>query len=121
MTDAQPDHRIAVVGLNCRFPGAADHREFWDNLRTGRESIAAVPEADLAAAGVSARLLDDQRYVNRASMVADAAGFDASFFYLSSREAERMDPQVRLFLQSAWSALEHSGHDSERYPGRIGV
>ncbi|MEV4640386.1 beta-ketoacyl synthase N-terminal-like domain-containing protein [Actinoplanes sp. NPDC049548] len=121
MTDAVTDGRIAVIGLHCRFPGADGHEQFWANLRAGVESVAEPGDADLEAAGVPDRLRRDPRYVNRAAVVEDADAFDASFFYLSSREAERMDPQLRLFLQSAWSALEHSGHDSESYPGRIGV
>lgn len=119
--DAALDGRIAVVGLDCRLPGARDHAEFWRNLLAGTEQIADVDEDLLSAAGVAPEAFADPRYVRRASTVADADLFDASFFYLSAREAERMDPQLRMFLQCSWAALEHSGHDSEQYPGRIGV
>src|SRR5690606_28006178 len=37
------------------------------------------------------------------------------------REAELMDPQLRLFLELAWEAVEHAGHDTRRYPGPVGV
>ncbi|MEV7422029.1 SDR family oxidoreductase [Streptomyces sp. NPDC091212] len=119
--DAALDGRIAVVGLDCRLPGARGHAEFWRNLLAGTEHLTDVDEERLRAAGVPSESLANPRYVRRASVVEDADLFDASFFYLSAREAERMDPQLRLFLQSSWSALEHSGHDSEQYPGRIGV
>ncbi|MCX5205879.1 SDR family oxidoreductase [Streptomyces sp. NBC_00237] len=118
---ADPDGRIAVVGLDCRVPGARDHHEFWRNLLAGTDQIRDVDEEQLVAAGVEPRTLADPRYVRRAATVEDTDLFDASFFYLSAREAERMDPQLRLFLQSSWKALEHSGHDSEQYEGRIGV
>jgi len=118
---ADTDGRIAVVGLDCRVPGARDHLEFWQNLLEGVGSIDEIDEERLRSAGVPAGALGDPRYVRRAAVVEDADLFDASFFYLSTREAERMDPQLRLFLQSSWSALERSGHDSEQYPGRIGV
>ena len=36
--------------------------------------------------------------------------FDAAFFGFSPREAEILDPQQRLFLESAWEALENAGH-----------
>ncbi|PRY36797.1 type I polyketide synthase [Umezawaea tangerina] len=119
--DSPPDGRIAVVGLDCRLPGARDHHEFWRNLVAGDSAISEVDDERLRAAGVDEAEAADDRYVRRAAVVEDVDLFDASFFYLSSREAERMDPQLRLFLQSSWSALEHSGHDSERYDGRIGV
>ena len=32
-----------------------------------------------------------------------------------------MDPQQRIFLETAWSALEAAGYDPERYAGLIGV
>ncbi|MFE0803650.1 beta-ketoacyl synthase N-terminal-like domain-containing protein [Streptomyces sp. NPDC058812] len=113
--------RIAVVGLDCRVPGARDHHEFWRNLLAGTDHITALDRERMREAGVPEELLSDPRYVPKAAVVEDADTFDASFFFLSSREAERMDPQLRLFLQSSWAALEHSGHDSEVYPGRVGV
>ncbi|KAA6223513.1 SDR family oxidoreductase [Streptomyces albofaciens JCM 4342] len=118
---ADLDGRIAVVGLDCRLPGAPDHHAYWRNLLAGTDQIRDVDEEELVAAGADDRTLADSRYVRRAATVEDADLFDASFFYLSAREAERMDPQLRLFLQSSWKALEHSGHDSEQYEGRIGV
>ncbi|KPI10575.1 6-deoxyerythronolide-B synthase [Actinobacteria bacterium OK074] len=119
--DSALQGRIAVVGLDCRLPGARNPAEFWHNLLAGTDSISDVAEEQLEAAGVPARQRADARYVRRAAVVEDTDLFDASFFYLSAREAERMDPQLRLFLQSSWTALEHSGHDSEQYAGRIGV
>src|SRR6266849_8989192 len=34
---------IAVVGLSCRFPGAADPESFWRLLRDGVDAIGEVP------------------------------------------------------------------------------
>lgn len=116
-----PEGAVAVVGLDCRVPGARDHHEFWQMLLDAAVGIEDIPPERLREVGVPAELIADERYVRRAAVAADADLFDASFFYLSTRDAERMDPQMRLLLQSCWSALEHSGHDSEQYPGRIGV
>ncbi|MEW2570391.1 type I polyketide synthase [Streptomyces sp. NPDC047070] len=116
-----PAGRIAVVGMDCRLPGARTPQDYWQNLLAGTEHITDLDEQRLTAAGVSGQTLADTRHVRRAAVVEDADRFDASFFFLSSREAERMDPQLRLFLQTAWAAMEHSGHDSEVYPGRVGV
>lgn len=113
--------RIAVVGLDCRFPGARDHTEYWRNLLAATDHILDLDTGQLLASGVPDQMLASPRYVRRAAVIEDVDKFDASFFFLSSREAERMDPQLRIFLECAWAALEHSGHDSEVYQGRIGI
>ncbi len=43
----------------------------------------------------------------------DIDTFDSLFFNISPLEAETMDPQQRLFLQEAWSALENAGYTKE--------
>ena len=47
--------------------------------------------------------------------------FDAQFFGVNPREAEIMDPQLRMLLECAWTALEKAGYDPGRFPGPIGV
>ena len=47
---------VAVTGLACRFPGAADSTAFWELLRDGREGLTRCTEPDLDARGVSPRL-----------------------------------------------------------------
>ena len=44
--------------------------------------------------------------------------FDAAFFEISPREAEVTDPQQRVFLETAWEALERAGYDPETLPRR---
>ena len=47
--------------------------------------------------------------------------FDNVLFGYTPREAELLDPQQRVFLETAWEALEHAGHDPAQYLGSIGV
>ncbi|MFD9470501.1 beta-ketoacyl synthase N-terminal-like domain-containing protein, partial [Streptomyces goshikiensis] len=104
-----------------RFPGAGDLAEFWSNLRDGVESILPLTDEELAAAGVPHEIFEQPNYVKAAPAFAGSDLFDAEFFGYTAREAEVMDPQHRLFLETAWEALEHSGHDAARYDGSIGV
>jgi iturin family lipopeptide synthetase A len=112
---------VAVVGMAGRFPGAADVEELWRNLRAGVHSITFFDADELAAAGVEASLLRDPAYVPARGVLEGADGFDAGFFGFTPREAEVMDPQHRIFLETAWEALENAGYDSRRIGETVGI
>ncbi|MDZ7967880.1 MAG: beta-ketoacyl synthase N-terminal-like domain-containing protein [Nostoc sp. DedSLP03] len=112
---------IAIVGMSGRFPGAKNIDDFWHNLQNGVESISFFSNHDLVDLNLEEEVLNDQNYVKAASILEDIEYFDARFFGCSPREAEFMDPQHRLFMESAWSALENAGYDPETYEGLIGV
>ncbi|MEM7125064.1 MAG: amino acid adenylation domain-containing protein [Chloroflexota bacterium] len=114
-------NEIAIVGMAGRFPGASSIAALWENLRNAVESIEFLSDEALMAAGVSPEQLTDPDYVKAAALLEEIEYFDADFFGFSQREAQLLDPQVRLFLECAWEALEHTGCDPERYPGAIGV
>ncbi|WP_193197111.1 type I polyketide synthase [Nostoc sp. MG11] len=112
---------IAIIGINGRFPGANNVDKFWENLRDGVESISHFTDEELLAAGIEPTLLNDPNYVKAGSIMEGIELFDAAFFGFTPREAEITDPQHRIFLESAWEALESAGYDSESYNGKIGV
>jgi non-ribosomal peptide synthase protein (TIGR01720 family) len=109
---------IAIVGMAGRFPGAANVDAFWANLRDGVESIRPFTDAELRAAGADSA---EPGFVNAGAVMDGIDEFDAPFFGLSRREAELTDPQHRVLLETAWTALEHAGYDAATYDGRIGV
>ena len=115
------DFDIAIIGMAGRFPGAKNIQEFWENLYSGRESVTFFSDEELLKAGIGPDLLEDPNYVKAAPILDDPEFFDASFFGYSPREAKLMDPQHRLFLESAWEALESAGYDPDRYPDPIAV
>ncbi|MEV5108020.1 amino acid adenylation domain-containing protein [Streptomyces massasporeus] len=112
---------VAIVGVALRLPGASDAEEFWANLRGGVESIRRFTDQELLDAGVPRQLLEDPAFVPAKGYVGDADLFDAEFFGYSRAEAENMDPQHRLFLETAWQGLENAGIVPDTHPGRIGV
>ncbi|WP_449417839.1 SDR family NAD(P)-dependent oxidoreductase [Phormidium nigroviride] len=112
---------IAIIGMAGRFPGAKDIDIFWQNLREGIESVEFYSDEELLSSGVDSTSLNNPNYVKANAVLSDVEGFDAEFFGFSPKEAEILDPQHRLFIESAWEALENAGYNSETYQGSIGV
>lgn len=124
MSDAMDNEmtgvEIAIVGMAGHFPDAPDVEAFWRNIRDGVESVTAFSDEMLGARGVPADLLADPSYVKAGVVLEDMDRFDAGFFGYSPRDAERLDPQHRLFLETAWQSLEHAGYAGAA-PGLTGV
>lgn len=112
---------IAVVGMSCRLPGAANLNEFWQNLAQGVESVEELSDEALLASGVEPALLQNPNYVRRAPTLADIDMFDAGFFGFSPGEAKILDPQRRLFLECGWEAFENAGYDPLAIDDPVGV
>ena len=117
---APADDTIAIVGMACRFPGAEDLESFWRLIVEGRCAIADPPRSrsDLATsyASVSADV------PRRGGFLEGIDGFDPAFFKMSPVEAALVDPQHRLFLEVAWTALEALADAPDRWAGRrVGI
>ncbi|MCL6589234.1 MAG: SDR family oxidoreductase [Firmicutes bacterium] len=123
--ESQSYQPIAIIGMAAQLPEARDVAEFWRNLRAGHESIRPIPgtrrldlEAYLRFKGQDpegARFLE-LGYLDRIDL------FDYRFFGIAPKEAELMDPNQRLFLTTAWSAVEDAGYGGNKLAGsRTGV
>src|SRR5215469_15812116 len=121
MKSLGPNGDVAIIGLSCRFPGAATPEEFWRNMCDGVESITFFSDQELLLAGVEPSLVAKPNYVKAAPKLRDVEMFDASFFGYSPKDAALMDPQQRLFLEVCWEAFENAGYDPASYPGKVGV
>ncbi|MGC4757617.1 type I polyketide synthase [Micromonospora trifolii] len=109
---------VAVIGMACRYPGAANPEEFWHNLVQGLETVTRFPPRPLPQPPGTAGAGE---YVPARGLLKDPEWFDAGYFGLSAREARIVNPQHRIFLECAVEALEDAGCDPERFPGAIGV
>lgn len=94
---------IAVIGIGCRFPKANNPEEFWQLLHQGIDAITEVPPSRWDPDSLA------KNYSRWGGFLADIEKFDADFFHISPREAERIDPQHRLLLEVTWEALENAG------------
>ncbi|MBX3688622.1 type I polyketide synthase [Dokdonella sp.] len=115
------DTRIAVVGMDCRLPGANSVAEFWQNLVAAKETLTTFTDEQLLASGVKRREFENPHYVRTRGVIDDMDCFDAAFFNVTPRDAELLDPQQRVFLECAWHALEDAGVDPADTALRIAV
>ncbi|WP_347338372.1 non-ribosomal peptide synthetase/type I polyketide synthase [Tumebacillus amylolyticus] len=118
--DSQADD-VAVVGMAVRVPGAGDVEQFWTNLAQGVESIAFFTDEELREAGIAEEVIAKPNYVKAKGYLEDADLFDAAFFEYGAKEAEMLDPQVRLLHECAWEALEHAGEAARAGGASVGV
>jgi acyl transferase domain-containing protein/acyl-CoA synthetase (AMP-forming)/AMP-acid ligase II len=92
---------IAVVGIGCRFPGADGPEQFWRLLAEGRTAITPWDR--------------DHRY--QGGFLTDPRAFDPTVFGITPREADAIDPQHRIILETTWHALEHAHIPPHRLRG----
>ena len=109
---AQP---IAIVGMACRFPGAADIASFWRLLEAGGNAVGeGVPDSGAGRWGqIFAENAGQSEGCRFGAFVDDIDLFDDAFFWISPVEAEFLDPQQRMMLETSWEALEDAGIDPE--------
>ncbi len=94
---------IAIIGMAGRFPGAEDLVALWELLENGRSAVGPIPSDRCWEPG------DGTVPTRQAAFIRDVDRFDALFFGIAPAEARRIDPQTRLFLETAWAALEDAG------------
>lgn len=106
---------VAIVGISGRYPLAKDLNEFWENLKAGRDCITEIPANrwDHQKYFDSTKGTPGKSYSKWGGFVSDIEMFDPLFFNISPREAELMDPQERLFLETAWQVIEDAGYSKE--------
>lgn len=115
------DEKVAVVGIAGKFPGARNVDEFWNNIIQGRESIRTFTDEELVAVGIPQADIDNPNYVKAKGYLDDVESFDYEFFGMNKRDAEIMDPQIRLLMQCCYNALEDANCVIDQYDGDIAL
>ncbi|ALC81181.1 type I polyketide synthase [Bacillus gobiensis] len=112
---------IAIIGMSCRFPGGQTIGEFWENLKQGKESVSIFSDEELLEGGIDRETLQNPNYVKAGGAITGTEWFDIDLFQYSPREAEVMDPQLKILHECAWEALENSGYSSDNMNGLVGT
>jgi acyl transferase domain-containing protein/acyl carrier protein len=112
---------IAVIGMGIDFPGSGrELSKFWEMIAEGRDAVTPIPAKrwdrdSLYAPGAGVPGKINTRH---AAFLEDVERFDAAFFDITPREAAHMDPQQRIFLETAWNALENAGVPKANVAGK---
>lgn len=111
---------IAIIGMAGKFPGSENLEEYWENLMDSRLCIGKIPP-DRGSFAVEITEGTDSSY-SKAGYIKEIDKFDAAFFRISPKEAKYMDPIQRVFLETAWEAIEDAGYGGDRlYGSNTGV
>ncbi|KAF8866997.1 ketoacyl-synt-domain-containing protein [Acephala macrosclerotiorum] len=112
---------IAVVGVGCRFPGGANSpQKLWQMLSEGRSGWSEVPPDRWNSNSFhhpDAEAKDGFDVHGGHFMDQDISVFEPGFFGISGNEAESMDPQQRILLETTYEALENAGIPQEKIRG----
>lgn len=111
---------IAIIGIGCRFPGGVTNPEtFWQLLCDEVDAIAEIPPTriDVDAYYDSRPAMPGKMMTRWGGFLDQVDRFDAYFFGIAPREAQRLDPQQRLLLEVAWESLEDAGLVAGRLNG----
>lgn len=124
VTRANQSDEIAIVGMSGRYPKAPNLERFWQNLKEGKDCITEIPEErwrwqDYFDADPK-KAQDGKMYNRWGGFLEDVDRFDPLFFSISPGEAETIDPQERIFMETAWHTLESAGYTRDRLKERCG-
>ena len=102
---------IAIIGIGCRFPGAAGPEAFWQMLKDGVDAITEIPKSrwDIEQFYDPNHSTPNKANTRWGGFLNEIDGFDPQFFGIAPREVASMDPQQRLLLEVTWEALEDAG------------
>ncbi|KAL3877568.1 hypothetical protein ACJMK2_035265 [Sinanodonta woodiana] len=104
---------IVISGISCRLPESDNMNEFRDHLMKGEDMVTD----------------DDRRWKGglfglptRSGKLKDITKFDAAFFGVHPKQADSMDPQLRLLLEVTYEAIVDAGVNPDTIRGsRTGV
>lgn len=107
---------IAVVGMSGIFPHADNVSKFWENVVGGKDCIDAIDKRweDISEIYSSESDTNSKSYCKWGGLLDSIYNFDPSFFELSPRQAELMEPRQRLILMEIWKTFEDAGFSKEQ-------
>ncbi|XP_076458650.1 fatty acid synthase-like isoform X1 [Babylonia areolata] len=102
------DQEVVISGISGRLPESDNMEEFRQHLMNGEDMVTE----------------DDRRWQpglhglpRRNGKLKDLSKFDAAFFGVSPRQADAMDPQLRLLLETSYECIVDAGINPQSIRG----
>jgi acyl transferase domain-containing protein/acyl carrier protein len=115
----QISDQVAIIAMDGVFPKSPDIESLFNNLKAERDCIEQVPTDRWDWRAVYG---DPKKGsftpVKYGGFINGHDLFDASFFNISPKEAELLDPQHRLFMMSVWRLIERAGYAPSSLSGK---
>jgi acyl transferase domain-containing protein/acyl carrier protein/NAD(P)-dependent dehydrogenase (short-subunit alcohol dehydrogenase family) len=118
------DEPIAIIGMHGVFPGAKDLAEFWKQLKKKADLITEIPKSrwNWEHYYGDPNLKKNHILSKWGGFISDIDAFDPHFFHITPQEAQYMDPQHRLFIETVWKTIEDAGYQSSQLSGKpVGI
>lgn len=114
------NEKIAVIGMAAHYPTADNLDEFWELISGRQDCMGEFPENRMEELGsyIKAKYhTEDKDAFQRGGYLSVIDQFDHNFFRIPPKEADIMDPNQRIFLQTAYEALEDAGYGGQAIRG----
>jgi len=118
------DEPIAIIGMGVRVAGADDFDRFWQNIAAGRDHVGALPATRDAETRELFTVMGKAvpKQFREAAYLDSIFDFDAARFRMAPVDAGLLDPEQRLFIETALMAMEDAGYGGNALRGQnVGV
>ena len=115
-TNGEDDRSLAVIGMGCIFPGAANVPAYWELLASGRDAKSTVTP-DRWRADLAHRPGPPQPYrspVTRGGFITDFH-YDWRAHKIPPKQIEQADPLQFMLMDAADQALADAGYDRKPF------
>ena len=106
---------LAIIGIGCLFPKAANVNEYWTNIREGIDAITDIPESHWKPEDYfhSDQTVPDMTYARRGGFI-DPVDFNPLLYGMSPNNIEATDTIQLLGLVVARQALLDAGYSTAK-------
>jgi acyl transferase domain-containing protein/NAD(P)-dependent dehydrogenase (short-subunit alcohol dehydrogenase family)/acyl carrier protein len=116
------DDRFAIIAAAGEFPEALDLHELWELLNSGTNAVKPIPKERWDWQQQFSLDANEQgkSYCRHGGFIKEAALFDAGYFKITPRDAQKMIPEARRLLHQSYYALEQCNF-LKTHEGSVGV